>query len=195
VAAGHTDATYEEGSTAIQAGVTGATHLFNAMSPLGNREPGMVGAVLDSDAVTAGIIVDGRHVSPATLRIAMRARSYEAFMLVTDAMPSVGGADEFWLQGKRIRVEDGVCVDEQGTLAGSDLDMVGAVRNAIDLLHLPLPAALAMASSVPARFLGLKRHGSIGIGNAASLVWLSDALEVKGVWIDGICRASSPSQA
>jgi N-acetylglucosamine-6-phosphate deacetylase len=188
VSAGHSDATYEEAMTAIEAGVTGATHLFNAMSPLTNREPGVVGAVLDSDTVTAGIIVDGRHVSPATLRIALRARSHEALMLVTDAMPSVGGADEFSLQGKRIRVEDGVCVDEQGTLAGSDLDMIGAVRNAVGLLRLPVPAALTMATSVPARFLGLDRSGSIKAGTAASLVWLSEDLEVRGVWIDGVCH-------
>ena len=185
VAAGHTDASYEVATNAIKAGVTGATHLFNAMSPLGNREPGVVGAVLDSDTVTAGIIVDGRHVSPATLRIALRARSADAFMLVTDAMPSVGGVDEFWLQGKRIRVEDGVCVDDQGTLAGSDLNMISAVRNAVRLLQTPLPAALAMASTVPARFLGLGQYGSIAVGRAASLVWLSNDLDVQGMWIKG----------
>jgi N-acetylglucosamine-6-phosphate deacetylase len=186
VAAGHSNATYEEATRAIDAGITGATHLFNAMSPLGNREPGLVGAVLDSDRVTAGIIVDGRHVSPATLRVALRALSPQAFMLVTDAMPSVGGGDEFWLQGKHIRVQDGVCVDDQGTLAGSDLDMITAVRNTIRLLAVPLPRALEMASAVPARFLSIAdRVGSIAPGRIASLVWLSDTLELRSVLVAG----------
>ncbi|HYZ49076.1 MAG TPA: N-acetylglucosamine-6-phosphate deacetylase, partial [Sphingomonas sp.] len=186
VSAGHTDATYDDAVAAIDAGLTGATHLFNAMSPLGNREPGMVGAVLDSDRVTAGIIVDGRHVSPATLRIALKARSPEAFMLVTDAMPTVGGSDDFMLQGKHIRVLDGVCVDDQGTLAGSDLDMARAVSNAVALLGVPLPTALEMGSAVPAAFLGLQsRYGRIAPGASASMVWLDDELGVKSAWVDG----------
>jgi N-acetylglucosamine-6-phosphate deacetylase len=186
VAAGHTDATYAEANAAIAAGLTGATHLFNAMSPLGNREPGMVGAVLDSEAVTAGIIVDGAHVSPATLRIAIRAKSPERLMLVTDAMPTVGGADDFMLQGKHIRVVDGVCLDDEGTLAGSDLDMAGAVANSVRLLGLPVATALAMASAVPARFLGLSGYGAIRAGAPASLVWLNDDLTMRDVWIDGV---------
>ena len=187
VSAGHTNATYAEATAAIEAGLTGATHLFNAMSPLGNREPGMVGAVLDSDGVTAGLIVDGRHVSPATLRIALRARSPDAFMLVTDAMPTVGGGDDFVLQGRHIRVQDGVCVDDNGTLAGSDLDMAQAVRNAVAMLGLPVEQALNMASAVPARFLGLDGHyGAIRPGARASLVRLSPDLQFRSAWIDGI---------
>lgn len=186
VAAGHTNATYEQAIAAIDAGLTGATHLFNAMSPLGNREPGMVGAVLDSDRVTAGIIVDGRHVSPTTLRIALRARSPEAFMLVTDAMPTVGGGDDFVLQGKHIRVSNGVCVDDDGTLAGSDLDMAQAVRNTVEMLGLPVEQALHMASAVPARFLGLDdRYGAIRPGMRASLVRLCADLTARETWIDG----------
>ena len=187
VSAGHTNASYAEAKAAIDAGLTGATHLFNAMSPLGNREPGMVGAVLDDARVTAGIIVDGRHVSPATLRIALRARSPDAFMLVTDAMPTVGGGNDFVLQGKHIRVENGVCVDDSGTLAGSDLDMALAVRNAIDMLGLSPEQALSMASAVPARFLGLaESHGRITPGAAASFVRLDGDLNLRGVWIDGV---------
>jgi N-acetylglucosamine-6-phosphate deacetylase len=107
-------------------------------------------------------------------------------MLVTDAMPSVGGGDEFWLQGKHIRVQDGVCVDDQGTLAGSDLDMITAVRNTIRLLAVPLPRALEMASAVPARFLSIAdRVGSIAPGRIASLVWLSDTLELRSVLVAG----------
>lgn len=194
VAAGHTNATYVQAKAAIEAGLSGATHLFNAMSPLGNREPGMVGAVLDSDRVTAGIIVDGRHVSPATLRIALRARSSAAFMLVTDAMPTVGGGDDFVLQGKHIRVSDGVCVDDKGTLAGSDLDMAQAVRNAVALLGATPAEALAMAATVPARFLGLsERYGAIATGAAANLVRLGSDLQLRSVWINGQL-ASSPAR-
>jgi N-acetylglucosamine-6-phosphate deacetylase len=187
VSAGHTNASYAEAKKAIEAGLTGATHLFNAMSPLGNREPGMVGAVLDDERVTAGIIVDGRHVSPATLRIALRARCPDAFMLVTDAMPTVGDGDDFILQGKHIRVENGVCVDDSGTLAGSDLDMGLAVRNAVELLGVTPEQALSMASAVPARFLGLaESHGRIAPGAAASFVRLDSELNLRGVWIDGV---------
>ncbi|MFD1610816.1 N-acetylglucosamine-6-phosphate deacetylase [Sphingomonas tabacisoli] len=184
VAAGHTNASYAQMSAAIEAGLSGATHLFNAMSQLGSREAGTVGAILDSDRVTAGIIVDGRHVDPATLRVAIRARGSEALMLVTDAMPTVGGPREFVLQGKRIRVVDGVCVDDDGTLAGSDLDMARAVANTVTMLGQPLTAALAMASAVPAAFLGLgQRYGHIRAGAAASLVRLRPDLSVASTWI------------
>lgn len=187
VAGGHSDARYDEARAAIAAGMTGATHLFNAMSPLGNREPGMVGAVLDSPGVIAGIVVDGRHVHPATLRIAIAARGADAFMLVTDAMPTVGGDSWFMLQGKRIEVRDGVCVDAAGTLAGSDLDMARAVRNAVQLIGVPPEVALAMASAVPARFLGLEAsYGRIAPGMRASLVRLTAELEVVQSWIDGV---------
>jgi N-acetylglucosamine-6-phosphate deacetylase len=186
VAAGHTDATYAEANAAIEAGLTGATHLFNAMSPLGNREPGMVGAVLDSAAVTAGIIVDGAHVSPATLRIALRAKSAERMMLVTDAMPTVGGADDFMLQGKHIRVVDGVCLDDEGTLAGSDLNMAQAVANTVALLGVPEATALGMASAVPSAFLGIAGYGRIEADARASLVWLNPDLMVRATWIDGV---------
>ena len=186
VAAGHTDATYAQANAAIDAGLTGATHLFNAMSPLGNREPGMVGAVLDSDRVTAGIIVDGHHVSAATLRIALRASSPDRFMLVTDAMPTVGGADDFMLQGKHIHVVNGVCLDDEGTLAGSDLDMAAAVANVVALLGVPLATALNMASAVPAKFLGLaQNYGRIEAGANASLVVLRRDGSFKSCWIDG----------
>lgn len=128
VAAGHTNAHYETMRRALDHGLTGVTHLFNAMSPLTSREPGVVGAVLENQNAWAGIIVDGRHVDPVTLKIALRTRPLDRFMLVTDAMPTVGLPDKrFNLQGRDIRVVDGVCVDDHGTLAGSDLDMIGAV--------------------------------------------------------------------
>lgn len=187
VAAGHTNATYAATREALDAGVTGFTHLFNAMSPLTSREPGVVGAALESLTAWCGIIVDGRHVDPVTLKIALRTRPLDRFMLVTDAMPTVGLADKrFNLQGRQIRVENGVCVDDAGTLAGSDLDMIGAVRNAMTLMDLSLPDAVLIASAAPAAFLGLAaERGTIAKGQAADLVLLDDALNVRQTWING----------
>ncbi|CAN5381785.1 N-acetylglucosamine-6-phosphate deacetylase [soil metagenome] len=191
VAAGHTNATYGTVRKALDAGLSGFTHLFNAMSPLTSREPGVVGAALESLTAWCGIIVDGRHVDPAVLRIALRTRPLNRFMLVTDAMPTVGMADKnFDLQGRHIRVVDGVCVDDQGTLAGSDLDMISAVRNAVSMLGLSLPDAVAIASATPAAFLGLERaRGVIAAGQRADLVLLDEALNVRETWIDGIASA------
>lgn len=190
VAAGHTNARYATMRQALDHGLTGVTHLFNAMSPLTSREPGVVGAVLENQTAYAGIIVDGRHVDPVTLKIALRARPLDRFMLVTDAMPTVGMADKrFVLQGREIVVRDGVCVDEAGTLAGSDLDMAAAVRNAVELLGLSLEDAVMMASAAPAAFLGLAgRRGRIAPGHAADFVLLDDDLRVTRTWIDGVAR-------
>jgi N-acetylglucosamine-6-phosphate deacetylase len=187
VAAGHTNARYETVKAALEAGLSGFTHLFNAMSPLTSRAPGAVGAALESLDAWCGIIVDGRHVDPATLRIALRTRPLDRFMLVTDAMPTVGQIDKrFTLQGRQITVEDGVCVGPDGTLAGSDLDMIGAVRNAVAMLGLSLEDAVMMASSAPAAFLGLAAlRGSIAPGMAADFVLLDAMLSVRKTWIDG----------
>jgi N-acetylglucosamine-6-phosphate deacetylase len=187
VAAGHTNAAYGTMRKALAAGLTGFTHLFNAMSPLTSREPGVVGAALESQTAWCGLIVDGRHVDPAVLRIALRTRPLDRFMLVTDAMPTVGMIDKsFDLQGRQIHVVDGVCVDAHGTLAGSDLDMIGAVRNAISMLGLSLDDAVAMASASPAAFLGLThQRGHIAVGQAADLVLLDDTLQVRETWING----------
>lgn len=188
VAAGHTNAAYGTMRKALAAGLTGFTHLFNAMSPLTSREPGAVGAALESQTAWCGLIVDGRHVDPAVLRIALRTRPRDRFMLVTDAMPTVGMVDKsFDLQGRQIHVVDGVCVDAQGTLAGSDLDMAGALRNAMSMLDLSLADAVTMAATAPAAFLGLSaQRGRIAVGQAADLVLLNDALQVQATWIDGI---------
>jgi len=188
VAAGHTNALYKTMRQALDHGLTGFTHLFNAMSPLTSREPGAVGAALENQTAWAGIIVDGRPVDPVTLKIALRTRPLDRFMLVTDAMPTVGMTDKrFVLQGREIVVRDGVCVDENGTLAGSDLDMAGAVRNAIALLGVSLEDAVMMASAAPAAFLGLgTQRGRIAQGFAADLCLLDDALNVTATWIDGV---------
>jgi N-acetylglucosamine-6-phosphate deacetylase len=190
VAAGHTNALYKTMRQALDHGLTGFTHLFNAMSPLTSREPGTVGAALESQTAWAGLIVDGRHVDPATLRIALRTRPLDRFMLVTDAMPTVGMTDKrFVLQGREIIVRDGVCVDDHGTLAGSDLDMAGAVRNAVSMLHLSLDDAVMMASSAPAAFLGLgARRGRIARGYAADFCLLNEDLSVRATWIDGVAN-------
>lgn len=187
VSAGHTNATYEQIRTALEHGLTGFTHLFNAMSQLTGRAPGVVGAALDDADSWCGIIVDGRHVDPTVLRIALRCKRHDRFMLVTDAMPSVGAYEKsFSLQGRMISIADGVLVDEDGTLAGSDVDMATSVRNAVDLLGLPLVEAAQMASRYPAEFLGLgAEFGRIAPGYRASLALVDDGLKVIDTWIDG----------
>jgi N-acetylglucosamine-6-phosphate deacetylase len=188
LAAGHTAATYETIREARAAGVTGFTHLFNAMPPLMGREPGPVGAALDDPDAWCSVIVDMHHVSAASLRVAIAARGWQRMMLITDAMPSVGSADdEFMLLGRLIRRDVGKLTTADGaTLAGSDLDMASAVRNTVAILGLPLEAALHMASRAPAEFLGLGGElGRIAPGYRASLVLLDDALAVRETWIDG----------
>ena len=187
VSAGHTNATYDEIRTALRHGLTGFTHLFNAMSQLTGREPGVVGAALDDADSWCGIIVDGHHVAPAVLRIALRCKRHDRFMLVTDAMPSVGTDEKsFQLQGRTISAANGMLVDEEGTLAGSDIDMATTVHNAVELLGVDLVQAVRMASQYPAEFLGLGGElGRIAPGYRASLALVDDALDVKQTWIDG----------
>jgi N-acetylglucosamine-6-phosphate deacetylase len=187
VSAGHTNATYAEIGTALRHGLTGFTHLFNAMSPLTGREPGTVGAALDDPASWCGIIVDGEHTDPVVLRIALRCKAHDRFMLVTDAMPSVGTNDDsFELQGRRITVSGSACLDEDGRLAGSNMDMASCVRNAISMLGLSLPEAVRMASQGPAEFLGLAHDtGRIAPGLRADLALADEALNVLETWIAG----------
>jgi len=195
VSAGHSNGKFAEVKPAIAAGLSGVTHLFNAMSQLGAREPGVVGAALEDSSTWCGIIVDGHHVSSTTLKIALRCKPWDRFMLVTDAMPSVGSeTKEFMLQGKRIIAREGACFDDSGRLAGSDLDMSWAVRNAITLLELPAETAFAMASAVPAAFLRLDRElGAVSAGYRANLVLLDETLTVQRTWIDGECDTNFSS--
>lgn len=187
VSAGHTNGTYRSIRAAIDAGLSGFTHLFNAMSPLTSREPGAVGAALEDPGSWCGLIVDGRHVDPVVLKLALRCKPFERLMLVTDAMPSVGLKNKnFVLQGQTIHVRGGVCVNADGTLAGSDLDMASAVRNSVQRLGLALPNVLRMASLVPAAFLKLDHElGRIAPGYRADLVLLDESLHVRQTWIDG----------
>ena len=187
VAAGHTDAAYEQVRAALDDGLAGFTHLYNAMTQLGSRTPGAVGAALEDRDSWCGLIVDGHHVDPVVLKLALRCRPRNRFMLVTDAMPSVGSPeDHFMLQGRRITVRDGLCLDPDGVLAGSDLNMAAAVRNARDLMDLDLPSAVALATANPAEFLGLGAvRGRIEPGFVADLALLDDDLMVVETWIGG----------
>ena len=187
VAAGHTAASYDETRAALAAGVRGFTHLYNAMTPLAGREPGVVGAALDDRESWCGVIVDGHHVHPAALRIALAAKPRGKIVLVTDAMPPVGGdSPSFKINGETATARDGKLTTADGTFAGSLLDMAQAVRNTVAWLDAPLDEALRMASTYPADFIGLSAsHGHIAPGYAADLVALDDKLRVRATWMAG----------
>jgi N-acetylglucosamine-6-phosphate deacetylase len=186
VALGHSMASYAETRAAIAEGLTGFTHLFNAMRPLGSREPGPIAAALETPSAFYGLIVDGEHVAPAMLRLALRGLGQP--MLVTDAMPPVGGSGSgFLLGGKEVAVRDGRCATAHGTLAGAALDMATAVRNSVRMLGLELPAALRLASAAPAAFLGVAdRLGHLAPAYRADMIALDPAeIRVIETWVAG----------
>lgn len=186
VSLGHSMATYAQTKAALAEGLTGFTHLFNAMRPLASREPGPIAAALETPRAWFGMIVDGQHVDPAILRLALRGVAHP--MLVTDAMPPVGGSSSrFKLCGQEIRVRDGHCTREDGTLAGALLDMASAVRNSVRLLDVPLAVALRFASTEPAEFLGLgHKLGRLAPGYRADMVAIDPAhIQVLGTWVAG----------
>ncbi|MGE5271744.1 MAG: N-acetylglucosamine-6-phosphate deacetylase [Thiohalocapsa sp.] len=186
VALGHSTASYEETRAALADGLTGFTHLFNAMPPPLARAPGPVAAALEAPRAFYGLIVDGEHVAPAMLRLALRGAGQA--MLVTDAMPPVGGSGgNFRLYDREIVVSAGRCATADGRLAGSALDMASAVRNCVRLLGLPLAAALRLGSAAPAAFLGLgHRLGHIAAGYRADLVALDpNEIGVIATWVAG----------
>jgi len=187
VSLGHAEASYEEAQAGLAAGAQAFTHLFNAMSPLQGRRPGMVGAALDSREAYVGVIADGHHVHPASLRVAFAAKSRDRIMLITDAMPpAADGPDSFLLQDRRVARVDGCLRLEDGTIAGSTLTMDEAVRYCVATVGLPLADALRMASRVPATFLRRGDDlGRIAPGYLASLVHLDDALRVRETWVEG----------
>lgn len=182
LAAGHTNATSYDMMRANEIGLSGITHLYNAMSQISAREPGVVGYALEKRNLICGIIVDLVHVHPQNIRLTYDVLGAGNLMLVTDAMNPVGTDDDFFmLYGKKISVRDGSCFDENGTLAGSALDMASAVRNSHFKVGIPLGACLQMASETPARFLYMQNKiGSIRIGNFADLIHLDDELFFKG---------------
>jgi N-acetylglucosamine-6-phosphate deacetylase len=187
VSAGHSLASYEQMAAAHAEGLTGVTHLFNAMTQLEGRAPGIVGAALDLGLI-GGLIVDGHHVHPASLRAAYRAKGADELMLVTDAMPTVGADMDSFVLGERQIIEaEGALRGPDGTLAGSTLDMAAALRNAMAMMHIDLPTASQMASATPAAFLGLSAsHGNLLPGLCADIVHLDAAYQVQGVWIGGV---------
>jgi N-acetylglucosamine-6-phosphate deacetylase len=185
VSLGHSDSDFGTAQAGIGAGATCVTHLFNAMSQLGNRDPGLVGAALTS-GVFAGLIADGLHVAPETMRIAMAAKP-EGIFLVSDAM-AVAGSDmtEFTLGGRRILRQGGRLTLEDGTLAGADLTLTQAVQVMITRVGVPVETALAMATSRPAACLG--RSDTLGHllpGRVADMVHLGADGAVRGVWRAG----------
>jgi N-acetylglucosamine-6-phosphate deacetylase len=183
---GHSMATYAETVAAMGAGLTGFTHLFNAMRPLSSREPGPIAAALESPNAWYGLIADGIHVAPAMLRLATRGVGHP--ILVTDGMPPVGGSRaSFLLNGETVVMKDGRCARADGTLAGTCLDMATAIRNCVRWLGVPLTDALRFASTHPAEFLGLgHRFGKLAPDFRADMVALDGAtIEVLHTWVAG----------
>ena len=197
VSIGHSDAGYDAACAAFDAGARCVTHLFNAMSQLGNREPGLVGAALASGAVSCGVIADGHHVHPETLRVALAAkRGPGRLFLVTDAMATVGSdIDGFLLGGVAVRRSGGRLTLADGTLAGADVDMAASIRFVVETLDVPLEEALRMASLYPAMLIGDAVRGRIGSGGHADLVHFDDGLVVRHVWTHGECIAPRPATA
>ncbi len=187
VSAGHTMASVQTMQKSIDSGVTGVTHLFNAMSPLNSREPGVVGAALCDDRVWCSVIVDGHHVDYTTLQVAWKAKGPRKMILITDAVSPVGGiSDSFKIGENVIQVKEGKCLTEQGVLAGSMLDMAPAVRNCIQHLGIPKNEALRMASTYPAEFLGVSdRYGYLKKNYKANMVVFNNLLQVEAVIVDG----------
>jgi N-acetylglucosamine-6-phosphate deacetylase len=189
IALGHSMATYEETRAAMAEGLSGFTHLFNAMRPLASRDPGPIAAALESAQSWFSMIVDGFHVHPAMLRLALRGQSHP--MLVTDAMPPVGGKQRsFSLYGQKIKTVGGRCLRSDGTLSGALLDMSAGVRNCVGLLQTSLEDALRFASRNPAEFLGLGHVlGKLARGNRADMVAFDPkALSVHATWVAGSRR-------
>lgn len=194
--AGHTDATYVQVNTAITAGLRGFTHLFNAMRPLATREPGTVGAALDDPSTWAGIIADGHHVHPATIRLAQRLKAPGKLLLVSDAMSTVGtNQTSFELYGERIEESQGRLINAQGRLAGSAISLLDAVRYSHQEVGLELGECLRMASRYPAEFLGLEQKlGCIKPGFRADLIAIEGDFSVSDSWVAGAHQSHSPAQ-
>ncbi|MDR3375167.1 MAG: N-acetylglucosamine-6-phosphate deacetylase [Ancalomicrobiaceae bacterium] len=188
VSLGHSDAPYELVVAAAAAGARGVTHLFNAQSQLQGRKPGVVGAALDTGSLWAGIIPDGIHVHPASLRLAIAAkRGPGKLFIVTDAMPTAGApGDVFHLNGRRVTRQNGRLTLDNGTIAGSDLTMDQAVAFAVGHLGVDLAEALRMASLYPAEFLHLEgKRGRLKHGYRADIVHLGPDLSATATWIGG----------
>ncbi|MCK6262190.1 N-acetylglucosamine-6-phosphate deacetylase [Vibrio sp. ZSDE26] len=186
VAIGHTNATYAEARQGFESGITFATHLFNAMTPMVGREPGVVGAIYDTPEVYAGIIADGFHVDYANIRIAHKIKG-EKLVLVTDATAPAGAEmDYFIFVGKKVYYRDGKCVDENGTLGGSALTMIEAVQNTVEHVGIALDEALRMATLYPAAAIGVDNQlGRIKKGMVANLAVFDRDFNVQATVVNG----------
>jgi N-acetylglucosamine-6-phosphate deacetylase len=185
---GHTDATYEQIIAAVDCGLRHAVHTFNAMRALHHREPGTVGAVLTDDRIVAEVIADGHHVHPAGIKLLHAAKGADNVILITDAMAAAGMPDgEYELGGLPVVMSCGAArLKDTGNLAGSTLTMINAVRYMVQQVGISLGDASKMASSNPARQLGIDNvTGSIEAGKAADFLLLDAALELQQVWIRG----------
>lgn len=184
---GHTNADFTTAQNAVNAGATGFTHLFNAMSPLQGREPGVVGCALLNDNTQCGLIVDGHHVDYASCQLAIKTKPAGGVFLVTDAMPPVGtDMKEFPLYDRTVYVDNGKLTSTTGELAGSSLDMATAVKNTHLCLDVPLDESLRMASLYPAQYLYKDIiRGELKVGMQADMVVLNDQLTVLSTWIGG----------
>lgn len=193
-AVGHTDASYEQTTQAIDAGATVATHLFNAMRPLHHREPGPIAALLEDPRVRVELICDGVHLHPAVVRTAAAAAGADRVVLVTDAMDAAGAGDgDYHLGEMAVRVRDGIArLVDGGAIAGSTLTMDRAVKFVV-AAGVPVSDAAVMASTVPARLLGLEgRVGALAAGLDADLVTMDDEFDLTGVMVKGSWLGEGP---
>lgn len=199
VSIGHCDGSYEDVRAAIAAGASCVTHLFNAMSQLGHRAPGVVGAALDAPDIWASIIADGHHVHPAMVDLALRSKKGDNRMIaISDAMPTVGSAGNvFELGGRRATRENGRLTLDDGTLAGCDISLHDAVRYLVETIGLPKEEALRMATANPAQFLGVSQsRGFLRPAMSADFVWLRSDLTLGRVWLKGReWRGEAPGSA
>lgn len=195
VSLGHSNATYDQVMAAVDAGARGVTHLYNAMSPLTHRTPGLVGAALDSADLWCGLIADGHHVHPAAIGVALRAKRQPGrIFLVTDSMSTIGSdLQVIELNGRKVYRREGVLMLEDGTLAGSDLDMMSAVRFMVQKAGAALDEALRMAAAYPADFLKRSDIGRIAPGARADLVHIDNALKARAVWRAGVQMDGKPA--
>lgn len=188
VSIGHTNANYQQAQSAVGAGATGFTHLFNAMSTIQGREPGVTGCALLNDNTFCGLIVDGHHVDYVSCQLALKTKPQGKVFLVTDAMPPVGTeAKSFAFFDRQVYLEEGKLTASTGELAGSVLDMATAVKNAHQHLKLPLEEALRMGSIYPANYIQAEQYGQLLPKKRANFVVLNDDLTVNSTWVAGQC--------
>ena len=195
VSLGHSGATYAEGQEGIRAGARQATHLFNAMTPMHHKAPGLPGAILESDEVTAELICDGVHVHPSIMRAALAAKRPERVMAITDGTAGSGMPRGYktTLGGRPITIRDAAYLDD-GTLAGSSLTMDRAFAKLTSEIGVSLPDAAILCSTTAARALGLQGFGVIAAGAMADLAVLDRDMRVVQTWVSGMLAFELPGR-